>query len=154
MSERMDTLNIEVNRDYQIRLLFDQPKTGESQYGPWHLYGVEYDKETLGLFADLILHGLLKEYGKGDSLVVRRIKSDDEVSWQVKRLINGKGSYPTPGLDDRTKDIHRQVALKIATQSLGPTTKSWTDYEKTEIQSRVNALLEILDGNPDNDLPF
>ena len=154
MSERMDTLNIELNRDYQIRLLFDQPKTGESQYGPWHLYGVEYDNETLGLFADLTLHGMLKDYRKGDCLVVRRKKSDDDINWQVKRLINGKGSDPTPGLDDRTRDIHRQVALKIATQSMGSTTKLWTDYEKAEIQSRVNALLEILDGNPDNDLPF
>jgi len=150
----MDTLNIELNRDYQIRLLFDQSKTGESQNGPWHLYGVEYDNETLGLFADLTLHGMLKDYRKGDCLVVRRKKSDDDINWQVKILINGKGSDPTPVIDDRTRDIHRQVALKIATHSLGPTTKSWTDYEKTEIQSRVNALLNILDGNHENDLPL
>ena len=25
---------------------------GESQYGPWNLYGVEYDGEQQGVFAD------------------------------------------------------------------------------------------------------
>lgn len=158
MSERLQQLNVEFNKNYDIRLMYDQCKTGTSQYGPWYLYSVEVNNESLGLFADPALHNILKNYRKGDNLTIRRNKSDSGVNWDVKRITNGNGSAPatvsTPLFDDRTRDIHRQVALKIATQSMGPTTKPWTEYEKSEIQSRVNALLEILEGECDDDLPF
>ena len=49
-------------------------------------------------------------------------------------------------LDDRTRDIHRQVALKIATISIGQTTKPWTDEDLQEIKDRMDKLLDILDG--------
>jgi len=158
MSERMQQLTVEYNKDYNIKLLYDRCKTGTSQYGPWYLYSVEKDNDILGLFADPTLHDVLKGYRKGDRLTIRRNKSDSGVRWEVNRITNGNGSDPSPApmhrLDNRTHDIHRQVALKIATQSMGPTTKPWTDYEKTEIQSRVNALLGILEGETEDDLPF
>ena len=33
----------EVKSDYPVMLTYDQCKSGESQYGPWNLYGVEYE---------------------------------------------------------------------------------------------------------------
>jgi hypothetical protein len=58
-------------------------------------------------------------------------------------------------LDDRTADIHRQVALKIATISLGQNIKPWTDDDLQEIKVRMDKLLAILDGSPDDEsLPF
>ena len=57
-------------------------------------------------------------------------------------------------LDERTADIHRQVALKIATISMGQSTKPWADEDLQEIKARMDKLLEILDGRANDDLPF
>jgi hypothetical protein len=57
-------------------------------------------------------------------------------------------------LDDRTADIHRQVALKIATISIGQSTKPWTDDDLQEIKVRMDRLLEILDGRVEDEIPF
>ena len=57
-------------------------------------------------------------------------------------------------LDDRTVDIHRQVALKIATISIGQSLKPWTHDDLQEIKVRMDKLLEILDGSTNDDLPF
>lgn len=155
MNERLQQLNIEFNRDYNVRLMYDRCRTGTSQYGPWYLYSIEIDNEPFGLFADPALHEMLKKYRKGDNLVIRRSKDESGVRWVVKRVTNGNGNTDSmPFIDDRTRDIHRQVALKIATQSMGPTTKPWTEYEQSEIRSRVSALLSILEGETEDVLPF
>lgn len=57
-------------------------------------------------------------------------------------------------LDDRTADIHRQVALKIATISIGQSTKPWTGDDLQEIKLRMDQLLNILDGTTEDALPF
>jgi len=157
MSERNNNLAIENNTDYAVKLMYDECKTGVSQHGPWNLYMVEVGNEPHSLFADEKLHPMLKEYKRGDEIIIKRTQDKEGVFWNVKPASKSNGT--TKGVqqtifDDRTKDIHRQVALKIATQSMGPTTKPWTDYEKIEIQSRVTALLEILEGKQDDDLPF
>jgi hypothetical protein len=46
MSERQKTLQIkQFNTDYPITLMYDECKSGESNYGPWMLYSVEYEGE-------------------------------------------------------------------------------------------------------------
>ncbi len=158
MSERNNNLVIDTNIDYPVKLMYDECKSGVSQHGPWNLYMVEHNGTPHSIFADEKLHPMLRKYKRGDEIIIRRNQTNqNEVFWEVNRITNGNGSDPSQAnarLDDRTLDIHRQVALKIATQSMGPTTKPWTDYEKTEIQSRVNALLGILEGETEDDLPF
>ena len=160
MNERMKTLQVkQFNTDYPITLVYDKCKSGESQYGPWNLYGVEYNGEPQGLFADDTLHEELKKYCKGTKLVIRRNQDDKgELGWQVTPS-NGN-AQPKPQqtvssyLDDRTVDIHRQVALKIATMSIGQTTKPWTNEDIQEIKDRMDKLLVILDGISNEEHPF
>ena len=77
MNERMKTLQVkQFNTDYPVTLTYDKCKSGESQYGPWNLYGVEHDGEQQGLFAEDALHQELKKYGKGAKLVIRRNQDD------------------------------------------------------------------------------
>ncbi|MFC1536157.1 hypothetical protein ACFL4H_02170 [Candidatus Neomarinimicrobiota bacterium] len=160
MSERQKTLQLkQFNTDYPITLTFDKCKSGESQYGPWNLYGVEHDGEEQSLFAEDALHQELKKYGKGSKLVIRRNQDGDgKLAWQVTPANGNSQSKPKQTvisyLDDRTKDIHRQVALKIATISIGQSTKPWTDEDLQEIKVRMDKLLVILDGQTEDDLPF
>ena len=157
MQDKMKTLHLkEFNQDYLVTLIYDKCKSGESQYGPWNLYGVEYQGEQQGVFADESLHQQLQQYGKGSKLIIRRNQvNDGKVEWLVTPANGGtQRKYNHNYLDDRTRDIHRQVALKIATISIGQTTKPWTAEDLQEIKVRMDKLLGILDGDTSNDLPF
>lgn len=160
MQDRMKTLQLkQFNKDYPITLTYDKCKSGESNYGPWNLYGVEHEGEQQGIFAEDVLHQELRKYGKGARLVIRRNQDENgHLEWQVTPANGSTRAQPQQTvlsyLDDRTRDIHRQVALKIATISIGQTTKPWTDDDLQEIKERMDKLLVILDGSTEDDLPF
>lgn len=158
MSERQKTLHLKkFNHNYPVTLVYDKCKSGESNYGPWMLYGVEHDGEKKGLFAEDGLHQELRKYGKGAKLVIRRNQNGDgNLEWHVTPANGNNRSNQTVlnYMDDRTRDIHRQVALKIATISIGQSTKPWIDEDLQEIRVRMGMLLEILDGKSENELPF
>ncbi len=160
MNDKLKTLQVKkFNHDYPVVLTYDKCKSGESQYGPWNLYGVEYEGEQQGIFAEDALHQQLLQYGKGARLVIRRNQDEEgKLEWQVTAANGNAQRQPQQTvlkyLDDRTVDIHRQVALKIATISIGQTTKPWTDEDLQEIKIRMDKLLEILDGRTDDELPF
>ena len=60
MSDRQPTLQLkQFNTDYPITLMYDECKTGESQYGPWALFGVEFQGASQNIFADEQLHAEL-----------------------------------------------------------------------------------------------
>ena len=157
MNDKMKTLQLrKLNHDYPVMLTYDQCKSGESQYGPWNLYGVEYEGVEQGIFAEDSLHLKLMKYGKGTRLVLRRNQDENgELEWQVTPA-NGNIQHKPQlkYLDDRTADIHRQVVLKIATNSIGPSTKPWTAEDLLEIKVRMDKLLDILDGTKDDELPY
>jgi hypothetical protein len=160
MTDKMKTLQLkQFNQDYPITLTYDKCKSGESQYGPWNLYGVEHEGEPQGLFAEDALHQELRKYGKGAKLIIRRNQDNNgQLEWSVTPANGGTHHKPQQTvlsyLDDRTRDIHRQVALKIATISIGQSLKPWIDDDLQEIKERMDKLLVILDGSTDNDLPF
>ena len=158
MNDKMKTLQLkQFNKDYPITLTYDKCKSGESQYGVWNLYGIKYDGAEQGIFAEDALHEELKKYGKGAKLVIRRNQDDNgQLEWSVTPANGGTQNKSQKTvqsyLDDRTLDIHRQVALKIATISIGQSTKPWLDEDLMEIKVRMDKLLEILDGSTTDDL--
>ena len=155
MNDKMPTIQFKkFNHDYPVVLTYDKCKSGANQYGPWNLYGVEYQGVAQGIFAEDALHHELRKYAKGARLVIRRNQDQNgQVEWQVMPT-NGHQPKQTvlKYLDDRTVDIHRQVALKIATISIGQSLKPWTNDDHLEIKVRMDKLLEILDGSEEDDL--
>ena len=85
MNDKMKTIQVKkFNHDYPVVLTYDQCRSGESQYGPWNLYGIEYEGEQQGIFAEDALHQELKKYGKGAKLVIRRNQDENgQLEWQV-----------------------------------------------------------------------
>ena len=116
MNDKLKTLQLtKYNTDYNVTLTYDSCKSGENEYGKWNLYGVEYCGEAQGIFADEHLHDKLKQYGKGAKLTIRRNQDEKgKLEWKVLPVDGNRTEIPY--LDDRTKDIHRQVALKIAAE--------------------------------------
>ena len=161
MNDRMKTLQLkQFNTDYPVTLTYDKCKSGESQYGPWNLYSVEHNGEPQRIFAEDALHQELQKYGKGAKLVIRRNQDGNgQLEWQVTPANGSTREQPQQTvlsyLDDRTRDIHRQVALKIAAISIGQSTKPWTEEDLLEIKIRMDRLLVILDGSTeDESLPL
>jgi len=158
MNDKMPTIQFKkFNHDYPVVLTYDKCKSGANQYGPWNLYGVEYQGVTQGIFAEDALHNELRKYAKGTHLVIRRNQDQNgQVEWQVMPTNANTQQQPKQTvlkyLDDRTTDIHRQVALKIATISIGQSLKPWTNDDLEEIKVRMDKLLEILDGSEEDDL--
>jgi hypothetical protein len=160
MNGKLKTLQLKkYNYDYPVTLIYDKCKSGESQYGSWNLYGVEYQSEQQGIFAEEALHQELQKYRKGTNLVIRRNQGKDgKLEWSVMPVnCGGKIRSNQTGLsylDDRTRDIHRQVALKIATISIGQNIKPWTDEDLQEIKIRMDKLLDIMEGRVGDELPL
>ena len=154
MNDKMPTIQFKkFNHDYPVVLTYDKCKSGANQYGPWNLYGVEYQGVAQGIFAEETLHQQLRKYAKGAHLVIRRNQDQNgQVEWQVMPTTDNTQQQPKHSLDDRTADIHRQVALKIATISIGQSLKPWTNDDLEEIKVRMDKLLEILDGSTEDDL--
>jgi len=156
MNDKMKTLQInQYNTDYPVTLMYAECKSGESQYGPWHLYGIDYEDQSQGIFADEYLHDILLHYSKGDKVIIRREHDHTgKLRWEV--IPNGINPFKhnrsdTYQLDDRTKDIHRQVCLKVAVMSLPSTDKPWTTEIISELRSRTKLLIEVLDGISQDD---
>ena len=156
MNDKMKMLQLKkLNHDYQVMLIYDKCKSGESQYGSWNLYGVKYDGLEQCIFAEDSLHLKLEKYGKGTHLILRRDQIENgQLEWQVTPANGNAQHQPKQNLDDRTVDIHRQVALKLATSSIGYSLKPWTDEDLKEIRDRMDRLLMLLDGHTSNDLPY
>ncbi len=154
MNDKMPTIQFKkFNHDYPVVLTYDKCKSGANQYGPWNLYGVEYQGVVQGIFAEDALHQQLRKYTKGARLVIRCNQDQNgQVEWQVMPAIGQTQQQPKHSLDDRTADIHRQVALKIATISIGQSLKPWTNEDHLEIKIRMDKLLEILDGSTEDEL--
>jgi len=160
MSERQKTLQLkQFNHDYPVTLIYDQCKSGESNYGPWMLYGIIHENVEQGIFAETGLHNKLKNYGKGSKLIIRRNQDEDgKLEWQVTPANGNSQSKPTKTvssyLDDKSASIQRAMALKIAVISVGTSTRAWTDDDLSEIKLRMEKLLDILDGSCEDALPF
>jgi hypothetical protein len=160
MSERQKTLQLKTyNKDFPVTLLYDQCKSGESNYGPWMLYGVEYEGEQQGIFAEDALHQELKKYGKNVRLIIRRNQDENgKLEWQVTPANGNSQTRSTKTvssfIDEKSASIQRAMALKIAVISIGASTRAWTNDDLKEIRSRMSQLCEILNGSDENELPF
>ena len=77
------------NMPVDVELSFDEPKTGEGQYGTWYLYGTKENiKGESGLFATQILHEILQGMGvkTGSKLVIIKVVNDNKTTWDVKSI--------------------------------------------------------------------
>jgi len=88
-------LELEINSPTKIKLLFDEPIVGESQYGKYYLYAVSNgsDKEY-SLFAADTVHEVLKDHGKGTEAIITKLAAQRGkklvTTYDVQIVGNGK----------------------------------------------------------------
>lgn len=175
----MENNQIKLNpsSDNIVELLYDEPKSGNNKYGRWFLYGVVKDGEETAFFINSEnLHKKLSEYGKGAKLNIKKEEyAPNKYAWEVHALngttpvastnLQQKTLDSSPVLDKRTLDIHKQVCLKLAVQSLDHVEFDIKAVEERTYQlldvlhgERPNGLLdsvkEVFDGKEENEMPF
>lgn len=94
--DRKKVFKFPFNESVKVKILFDEPKTGVSEYGDWWLYGAMIDGKTENFFATETLHRILQSIScrKGTECVITKVAKEGEAGklitdWKVE-LLNGK----------------------------------------------------------------
>ena len=66
-------LEFALNTPTEITVLFDEPITGQSQYGAYNLYAVEANGAEYSLFAPDSVHEEIKNLSKGQSAIITKL---------------------------------------------------------------------------------
>lgn len=155
-------LKIPTNGSAVVELMFDNCKQGTNDYGNWNLYGLKSEGQDVSLFATDLLHEKMKYYSTGDVVQINKNETDQgRIQWEVipkngtpARDASNSTAAPVQSVvsskstDSRTADIHKQVCLKLAVQSMGD------DFDVEEIESRMYSLLSVLHGSESDGLPI
>lgn len=88
-------LELEVNKPIELELLFDDPVSGENQYGPYNLYAVKTsDGSEYAFFPPREVHESLKELKAGDHAIITKIAAQrgNRIISKYDVSIDGKSS--------------------------------------------------------------
>jgi len=155
-------LQFKANLDYAVKLNYDQPKQGTSQYGDWYMYSVEHEGEEKVFFATPFLHDKLKHYGKDDTITIQKMEvGGGKVEWNIfpdgeTPVKRDRGNSLKPELNKESQkssqdwdlinakksyDIHKQVCLKLAVGL----EKEKVDYKR--VGKNMDRLLAVLNND-------
>ena len=151
MEKKNKSLKFNPNIPNKVILAFDEPKTGEGEYGTWYLYGIiETINGENGFFATKILHELLQGKGlkAGAKLEITKIVNDNKTTWDVKNL--GGGQVEEKSITEVISDVSNSLDVNKPNKVKELSTEEkvnimWDAYNKKNKQP-VNI--------GDDDLPF
>ena len=138
------------NLPTEVELSFDEPKTGDGQYGTWYLYGTKENiRGESGFFATQILHEILQGMGvkTGSKLVITKVVKDEKTTWDVKSLGG---------------DVVEEKSIDQVVESLSGTMNVNKPSEVKELstQEKVNVMWDAFNKKgkkatvTEDDLPF
>jgi len=91
-------LELEVNKQVSLALLFDSPIEGESQYGKYFMYGCTNGNEEFNFFAPLKVHEALKDKSRGTKFQLTKTATQKGKKlvqdFDIKFLNGGEQSSP------------------------------------------------------------
>lgn len=95
-------LELEVNKPVKIELLYDEPITGENQYGNYSLYAVKVEGSEYAFFPNAEVHESLKQLKAGDKAVVTKLATQRGKKMVAKYdvAINGNSATSTDKASD------------------------------------------------------
>ena len=77
--EKKPSLKFKANIPEEVTLTFDEPLTGEGQYGTWYMYGCVHKGEEKVFFPSELLHKMiqLNKHGKDSKITILKNEGDD-----------------------------------------------------------------------------
>ena len=136
---------LDPKKDNIVELTSDKPlDNGMNKWGKWFLYVGNKD----GIEE---IHKKLSEYSKGALVNIKQEEyAPNKFAWEVhalqgtpKKKKGEKTLDSSPISDARTLDIHKQVCLKLAVQSMD-------EFDIKVIEERTYQLLDVLHGSRPN----
>ena len=152
-------LEIPKNQSVIISLLFDDPKTGTNQNGPWQLYGVNHEGVEKSYFASEKAHEMLQHYSKGDTVKIEHKPTGEGRSMYVVSPTKAKPKSK-PASNDQA--IKWGMAFNNATRLVSNLSTNETVASKVELVEKIMPdMFRIACSMPDedqkkkdDDLPF
>lgn len=145
MKTEIPKLEFEKGKAYEIEIMFDKPKTGQSENPQgkkynWYLYGVKHNDINKNFFADYGLHDELKKYAVGDVLKVVDEDDSDNIykhNWNVSSISSNKplDEIMKSSQNDTKIDIMVWAGMKIAV--------NFVDGDITRLESLTNTVLTL-----------
>ena len=98
-------LKFKANIPAEVELTFDEPRTGEGEYGEWFMYGCKHDGEEKVFFPSKTLHTIIQmlSYKEGSKFTILKVEQDDG---KMKFTVDGKD------FDQVKKEIENNPAEK------------------------------------------
>jgi|TARA_R110002020_G_scaffold188167_9_gene386844 hypothetical protein len=103
MEQQKPTLKFKANIPSEVELTFDEPKTGEGQYGTWYLYGCKHEGSEKVFFPSELLHKMIQLSGfkSGSKFTILKNEGDEgrmffTVDGKKISEIQGSGNEAAP----------------------------------------------------------
>jgi len=110
MSER-EKLNLEINKPIEVTLLYDEPIISTNQYGEYIMYCLKNNEKEYVFFAPAEVHQELKNYGKGDSVIITKLAAQRGTKLITKYAARGSGK-------DYSDTSSYKILIRISTKIL------------------------------------
>jgi len=119
-------LELQINIPKKIKLLQDQPATGENQYGKWWLYNVLSNDQEQSFFAPEPVVKFISENG---------LKRNSEIEITKKLVKNG---------NKNTADFQIEIVSNGKSQDTSTNTNDTNNQKRNDYENMVEALKEAL----------
>ncbi|KUG25929.1 hypothetical protein ASZ90_004234 [hydrocarbon metagenome] len=147
-------LELEVNKPVEIELLYDEPISGESQYGNYNLYAVRIDEAEYAFFPPKEVHESLKHLKAGDKAVVTKLAAqrgskivsayDVSINGKSKSVSDNSTKPEVTTLDEPVREeTHSDRYYEIMLQSFKDAIKISNDLNGMVEPTRVAITLFI-----------
>lgn len=163
MTDKKPAFKFQTNTPATVTLLFDEPKTGEGQYGPWFLYGAIINEAECNFFASPGLHRQIQEKGlkKNSSFVVTKKEDGTKTFFSidppsgVEQFANELEAVPAQqAISDKDHRITKIAIVKSYIEAGG----KFTVEAKTEVTNWVNWIegkaAPVVEEDPYADMGF
>ena len=133
--ENRPKLELEINQPTHIKLLFDEPIIGDSQYGKYYLYAISNgNNKEYSFFAPTEVHELLKDQVKGTEAIITKVavqKGKKLVTSYDVQIINQNKTQSTNTKSQNTTESEYYLAME----------KSFE--EALQIQQKFNGMANV-----------
>ena len=119
-------LELQVNIPTKVKLLQDQPATGESQYGKWWLYNILVDEKEKSFFAPEKVVQFISD---------NQLKRNCEIEITKKLVKNG---------NKNTADFLIEIVSNGKSQDTSTNTNDTNNQKRNDYDNMVEALKEAL----------
>jgi hypothetical protein len=134
--ENRPKLELEINKPAHIKLLFDEPIVGDSQYGKYFLYAITNgNNKEYSFFAPTEVHEVLKEQTKGTEAIITKIAAQ-----RGKKLVT---SYDVQIIGSSNQESANPTNLKPNTESDFYLAMEKSFEEALQIQQKFNGMANV-----------